>query len=56
MASWCWICRRKVDSTYRYYKGDKAHRKCIQAHKIKQILAKVNHPTEDTQKELKNAV
>lgn len=33
MASWCWICHRKVDASYRYYKGDKAHRKCIENQK-----------------------
>lgn len=28
MASWCWICHRKVDVNYVYYKGGKCHKSC----------------------------
>ena len=42
MASWCWICHRKVSYDYRYYKGDKAHPKCIKRHKD------ANNTTEQT--------
>ncbi len=36
MASWCWICHWKVKADYRYYKGEKAHPKCIKKHKEKE--------------------
>jgi len=30
MSSWCFICGRKVDASYRKHKGDKAHKKCLE--------------------------
>ena len=29
MASWCWICNRKVSQDYIWFKGRKAHKKCV---------------------------
>lgn len=33
MASWCFICDRKVDASYYWYKDKKAHRSCLKKYK-----------------------
>lgn len=36
MASWCWICSRKLKQDYVYYKGKKTHPKCMKKYKKKE--------------------
>lgn len=38
MASWCAICRRKLPANYRYYRGKKVHKQCLEARKYLEAL------------------